>query len=105
MKSKKERKKKKKIETVPKSLEASMLLKEHKKDLATRPVVSGCDSNTLGLSNMVSEFIDAVANSIDNPYEVISTEDLLARVHEFNIMMTILREEKISKGKDITEKE
>jgi hypothetical protein len=61
-----------------------MMLKDHKATLAARPVVSGCDSNTLGMSNSVSEFLEAVANSVADPFEVISGEDLLARFQECN---------------------
>ena len=57
-----------------------ILVKDHKKDGSTRPVVTGCSSNTVGLSNAVSDFLESVANSIPDAYEVISSEDMLARV-------------------------
>ena len=34
-----------------------LLLKDHKKELKTRQVVSGCDSNTVGLSNIIANAI------------------------------------------------
>ena len=60
------------------------LLKDHKLVLAARTVVKGCNSNSLGLSNSVSDFLEAVANSIVDAFEVISTEDLLARIAQCN---------------------
>ena len=60
------------------------LIKDHKEKLAWRPVVTGCSGNTLGLSNSVSEFLEAVANSIIDAAEVISTEDLLPNIAELN---------------------
>ena len=61
-----------------------LLVKDHKKDGSTRPVVTGCSSNTRGMSNAVSDFLESVANSIPDAYEVISSEDMLARVEEGN---------------------
>ena len=55
-----------------------MMFKDHKKGGAWRPVVSGCSSNTLGLSNLLSDIIESVCQSIENPFEVISSEDLLS---------------------------
>ena len=71
----------------------SLLLKDHKKELKTRPVVAGNESNTLGLSNMASEVIESIANCKSDPYEVISTEDLLAKIHECNLMVAKNRSE------------
>ena len=61
------------------------LFKDHKEKESWRPVVSGCNSNTLGLSNLLSDMVESICCSIHNPYEVISSEDLLARIEEFNI--------------------
>ena len=61
------------------------LFKDHKEKENWRPVVSGCNSNTLGLSNLLSDMVESICCSIHNPYEVISSEDLLARIEEFNI--------------------
>ena len=49
-------------------------------DGSTRPTVTGCTSNTMGLSNSVSDLLESVANIIQDPYEVISTEDNIHRV-------------------------
>ena len=43
----------------------------------TRPIATGCSSNTLALSNSVSSLVEALANSEEEKYEVISTEDML----------------------------
>ena len=58
--------------------------KDHKEGGGWRPVVSGCNSNTLGLSNLLSDCIESIANSVEHPYEVISSEDLLSRFEQFN---------------------
>jgi hypothetical protein len=47
-----------------------LLLKDHKKSLKTRQVVSGCDSNTVGLSNIMSDLVESLANAVDDPCEV-----------------------------------
>jgi hypothetical protein len=77
-----------------------VLLKDHKKTRQTRPVVSGCDSNTAGMSHLVSELLEAVANSVEDPYEVVSAEDMLARIEDCNKEMRILVEEKKERGED-----
>jgi hypothetical protein len=82
-----------------------LLLKDRKKKLASRPVVSGCDSNTAGLSNMVSELLESVANSFTNPYEVISSKDMLSRVQDCNRALTRMRQEKMEKGESLSEEE
>ena len=60
------------------------LYKDHKKEESWRPVVSGCSSNTLGLSNMLSDIVESLCGTIAEPYEVISSEDLLSRCEKFN---------------------
>ena len=61
------------------------LYKDHKAEPGkTRPVVTGCSSDTLGLSNGVSDVLESVANSEEMPYEVISSEDMLAATKTFN---------------------
>ena len=57
----------------------TLLLKDHKEGDKTRQIVSGNSSNTAGLSITVSMFLEAVASSIEHPYEVNSSEDLIAR--------------------------
>ena len=65
------------------------LLKDHKKVAEgelpqTRPVVSGCAGMGVSLSNILSEFVEAIANDMDEGYEVISSEDFLSRVNIAN---------------------
>ena len=67
------------------------LFKDHKENESWRPVVSGCNSNTLGLSNLLSDIVESVCSSVSNPYEVISSEDLLARIELFNDKVAIKR--------------
>ena len=52
--------------------------------LPTRPVVSGCAGMGVNLSNILSEFVEAIANDMDDGYEVISSEDFLSRVNKAN---------------------
>ena len=40
------------------------------------PVVSDYSSNTLGLSNIVSDMVESLCLSMTDPLEVISSEDL-----------------------------
>ena len=55
--------------------------KDHKKVPGkTRPIATGCSSNTLALSNSVSSLVESLANAEDEKHEVISTEDLLSNV-------------------------
>ena len=52
--------------------------KDHKKVPGkTRPIATGCTSNTLALSNSVSSLVESLANAEEKKLEVISTEDLL----------------------------
>ena len=60
------------------------MFKDHKRDGGYRPVVSGCTSNTLGLSNMLSDVVESLCQSMREPFEIISSEDLLARIEGFN---------------------
>ena len=74
------------------------LLKDHKKEESWRPVVSGCTSNTLGLSNLLSDIVESVANAVEDPYEVISSEDLLSRVENFNQKLDHMRAQKLAEN-------
>ena len=47
-------------------------------------MVSGCNSNTLGISNLLSDMVESICCSVTDPYEVISSEDMLARIEDFN---------------------
>ena len=60
------------------------MYKDHKAEPGWRPVVSGCNSNTVGLSTLLSDLVESVCNAIEEPYEVISSEDMLYRVGVFN---------------------
>ena len=71
------------------------MYKDHKKEGGWRPVVSGCNSNTLGLSNLLSDMVESVCGSITDPYEVISSEDMLSRVEAFN---SLVKEEREKRG-------
>ena len=57
-------------------------------------MVSGCNSNTLGLSNLLSDMVESVCSSVTDPYEVISSEDMLSRVEAFNTMIKKEKEER-----------
>ena len=60
------------------------MFKDHKIEGGYRPVVSGCNSDSLGLGNTLSEVVESVCMGVENPYEVISSEDLLSRIHATN---------------------
>ena len=68
-----------------------LLAKDHKVEMGWRKVVSGYDSDTLGLSNSAYELLEAVCNSLDAPYEVISPEDMLACVVDCNQKVAMIR--------------
>ena len=54
--------------------------KDHKKEKGkSRPIATGCTSNTRGLSNSVSNFLESVANSQTSKFESISSEDMLSK--------------------------
>ena len=60
------------------------MFKNHKIEGGYRPVVGGCNSDSLGLSNTLSELVESVCMAVDQPYEVISSEDLLSRINDCN---------------------
>ena len=70
------------------------MYKDHKVEGGYRPVVGGCNSDTLGLSNTLSEVVEAVAMGVNNPYEVVSSEDMLSRIYNCNEEIKKLKEEK-----------
>ena len=61
-----------------------LMYKDHKEKDAWRPVVSGCNSNSLGLSNLLSDLVESICLSVNDPFEVISSEDMLAQFERFN---------------------
>ena len=71
------------------------MYKDHKKEGGWRPVVSGCNSNTLGLSNLLSDLVESLCGAVSDPYEVISSDDMLARLQEWksNLMQRNLESE------------
>ena len=62
-----------------------LLYKDHKEKRATRPVVTGCNSNTRRFSNSVSDLLESVNEAKQNAYEVISGEDMFAKVERYNV--------------------
>ena len=82
-----------------------ILAKDHEVEIGWRKVVSGCDSDTLGLSNSVSEILEAVCNSLDEPYEEVSSEDMLACVVDCNQKIDKIRRDKQEKGEEMGDHE
>ena len=63
-----------------------LMYKDHKKEKGTtRPVVTGCSSNTKGFSNSVSGLLESVNKAKEEAYEVVSGEDMLAKVEKYNV--------------------
>ena len=65
------------------------LLKDHKAvkegELpTTRPVISGYTGMGVSLSDIASEYLEAIANAEEYPIEVVSTEDFVARINRYN---------------------
>ena len=82
-----------------------LLLKDHKKELKTRQVVSGCDSNTVGLSNIMSDLVESIANAIEESHETISTEDMLSKIAECNRALEKWRIEREANGEMLEDDE
>ena len=61
-----------------------ILLKDHKEGEKTRPIVTGCTSNTLGMSNNTASVLEAIAASEEEAFESISSEDMLAKCKDYN---------------------
>ena len=71
-----------------------IMLKDHKAEPEKgRAVATAITSNTTGLLNAVSNYLEALADSIEQPTEVISTEDMLYRVGEHNKEIKEMRKE------------
>ena len=51
-----------------------------------------------GLSNLLSDIIESVAYAVDDPFEVISSEDLLSRVEKFNGLVEQTKKEKYNEN-------
>ena len=66
-----------------------IMVKDHKvvaegKLPKTRPVVSNCRGMGVHISNTISDIVEGLANSLEGEFEVISSEDLKARLDEYN---------------------
>ena len=61
-----------------------LMYKDHKEGKKSRPVVTGCNSNSRGFSNSVSDLLESVNKANQDPYEALNTEDMLAKVEEYN---------------------
>ena len=71
-----------------------LMYKDHKKEKGTtRPVVTGCTSNTKGFSNSVSDLLESVNKAKEGGYEVISGEDMLAKIENYNIEADKIKKE------------
>ena len=64
-----------------------LMYKDHKSGDKTRPTATGHSSNKRGLSNAVSEVLEAINNSENNRYNTISSEDMMARMVEANYII------------------
>ena len=54
----------------------------------------GCNSDTLGLSNTLSDVIESVANTVTDPFESVTSEDMLRRVTSCNNELEKMKREK-----------
>ena len=70
----------------------TLLLKDHKEGDKTRRVISGNTSNSLGMGTVALMFIESLASSVIDPYEVSSGEDLLSRIEECNEKWKVRKE-------------
>ena len=66
-----------------------ILIKDHKETKdgefpKTRPVVAGCSSYNVGLSEILSELLEGVYKTKEDKVGVISSDDFLANLHQFN---------------------
>lgn len=82
-----------------------LLHKDHKQ-VATgeippsRPVVSDLTGMGVHLSNLVSTILEPIAEAIPNKIDVISTEDAMARIEEFNVMTQTTNKKYVLIGAD-----
>ena len=53
----------------------------------TRPVVSGCSSYNVGMSELCSEVLEAVFKGMQEKVGVISSDDFLAKMHKLNAVI------------------
>ena len=72
--------------------------KDHKKVPGkTRPIATGCSSDTLALSNSVSLLVESLANAEVRKHEIISTEDLLFNGKEHDKAVKAMRKEQMER--------
>ena len=62
----------------------SLRYKDHKDVVSTRPVVSGNEGTGANLSNILSEVIEPLADSMMDKFEINSTEDGISRIDACN---------------------
>ena len=86
---------------------ASMFLqlKDHKAKLDSRAIVTANSSNTVGLSNICSELMESIADAVNSPTEVNSSEDMLSRIHQCNKDLETLKKQKEERGEKLTQDE
>ena len=66
-----------------------LLVKDHKSYAGsgpppTRPVCGAVSGMNVHLSNIISTYLEAIADEMENTSEVISTEDALSKLDEYN---------------------
>ena len=76
-----------------------LMVKDHKKTDGsgpppTRPVCGAISGMNVHFSNIISPYLDALADEMTDTMEVISTEDALSRINDYNAVLE--REEKNS---------
>ena len=72
--------------------------KDHKKVPGkTRPIATGCTSNTLALSNSLSNLVESLANAEEKKHEIISTEDLMYNAKSHDKLVEKMRMERLRK--------
>ena len=67
----------------------SLLVKDHKKvpegELpSTRPLCNGSEGMGVHFSNLLSDYVEPIANEMEDTIEVTSTEDFISKINEFN---------------------
>ena len=67
---------------------------DHKSGGGYRPVLSGCSSDSLGLSGLLSDVVESLCQAVQDPFEVISSEDMLSRIQLCNKKIEKIRDEK-----------
>ena len=76
-----------------------LLYKDHKERregevLKSRPVVSSCSGMGIHLNNILSEFVEPIADNVEGKIEVISAEDMLNKIDRLNKLIEVQEKEK-----------